>query len=133
MVNQVKLIGFAKPFYDYPLPPQSTEIGREAFVYTISQSGTSMCNYSASRTIRSSLSHDDVRRYYYSVFFDGIGDESASIALSGNIATGKLGADVSFDETDPEIAVITLDDGPYFGNFIAFDMRCWSPAGPSFR
>jgi hypothetical protein len=99
-------------------------------VYTTAQSGTSFCIYSAKRTIRTSLSHDQIRAYYGRVYFDGIGERSQRIELPGDGEPGKLRAYPSFDDADPEIAIIELEDGGYYGRFVSLDFRCWSGAGP---
>ncbi|MAU10008.1 MAG: hypothetical protein CL607_09325 [Anaerolineaceae bacterium] len=70
---------FAQPFFDYPLPDDTQEIGRDTFIVT---GGSHGCGYVVERHLQSSLSKSELETYFRQTYFSMPFGEPVSPNLS---------------------------------------------------
>jgi hypothetical protein len=121
LFNQITLIAFAQPFYDYPLPPETMEVSREMEVGVLTGNGNH-CDFYANRKFKTLLTEDQIRKYYYNVTFPSISPHSSVTAISG--LNGRVGIIVQFDPVDSQYVIVELWDYPYRDPIRMLDTRC---------
>lgn len=118
--NEITLQNFARPFFEYPLPPETVEISNSARWGTLTGNGNH-CDFEVSRTLRTELSQTEIEAYYATVEFLPIVPRKSKIApIWGQ--NGMLGVDVEFDGVQPGIVTVSIFDGIYDGSF--WDLAC---------
>lgn len=78
--NLSRLQRFADPFYAYPLPPQTEEVGRFQEYGILSGNGNH-CDFLAQRTLLTALSAEEIESYYLDVGFDAVGPRQSRMAF----------------------------------------------------
>ncbi len=112
---------FAAPFFDYPLPPYTTEMSRSTRSGALGGAGH-MCSYEAVRVVTSHLTVREIEAYYQDVTFPTVMPESSSMAAISGLE-GRTPVFVDFDRDDSQSGVIEISifDGPYYN----YDMPLW--------
>ncbi|MFN8378706.1 MAG: hypothetical protein U0452_08550 [Anaerolineae bacterium] len=118
--NEITLRNFARPFLEYPLPPQTTEISNSGRWGVLTGAGNH-CDFEVSRTLRTELSQPEIKAYYANVeYLPIVPGKSAFEAIWGR--NGMLGVDVEFDPTQSAIVTVSIFDGIYSGSI--WDFAC---------
>ncbi len=118
--NTITLRNFARPFLEYPLPPQTVEISNSARWGILTGNGNH-CDFEVSRTLRTELSQTEIEAYYASIEFPPIVPGESRIApIWGR--DGMLGVNVDVDAAQPSVITISIFDGIYDGTF--WDLAC---------
>jgi hypothetical protein len=116
--NWITLYRFSQPFFSYPLPPQTTVIAQHSQYGVLSGNGNH-CDYSASMTLQTALTDQEILDYYANVSFPTVGDHSGWAAIAG--LYGAVPVMVRFDSQEVYISIF---DGTYTDSFRMMDLRC---------
>lgn len=104
--DAIVLQRFSHPFFAYPLPDDTIEVGRETF---ITQGGTGSCFFHATRIFESSLSLEEIEAYFRPLHFPMPFSERmiSDFLSSDNLLHPRIGED------DGEFIVSLIAGGPY--------------------
>lgn len=112
---------FAGPFFDYPLPPYTTEMSRSTRSGALGGTGHS-CSYEAVRVVTSHLTVREIKTYYQDVTFPTVIPQGSPMARDYGL-NGRVPVFVDYDRYAPQSGVIEISifDGPYYN----YDMPLW--------
>jgi hypothetical protein len=116
--HQLRWQAFASPFLNYPLPPQTTEIGWARAIGNLGGNGNN-CYYRATRLLATELSLDEIEAYYHDVSFPAVEPGKSGMGTllerSGQIeVTVRLTDIIIVGDTRRFLQVETeIFDGPY--------------------
>jgi hypothetical protein len=115
---------FARRFYSYPLPPETSEISRESWHGFEGRTGN-VCSFKAYRVLKTNLSQEEFEAYYAGVGFPTAHKTGSGYALLQREGIDGIGVDIEFH--DPHTVTISLSDGFYIYGFGLWDLACYSP------
>ncbi|MBK8022434.1 MAG: hypothetical protein IPK19_13660 [Chloroflexi bacterium] len=121
LLNNLRLFVFSQPFFNYPLPPQTEVLSREAHVGLFQGNGNH-CEFWARMQIHTSLTEEEVRAHYSGVTFPTVGANSVSAAMDG--LEGAVRVYLRFDAEDPNRFTASIGDGIYTDGLYLWDLRC---------
>ncbi|PJF41051.1 MAG: hypothetical protein CUN54_02810 [Phototrophicales bacterium] len=93
--QQYRMWRFSRPFFNYPLPPQTDEIARNTSWGVLTGNGH-YCDFMASRALVTNLSEDEIIAYYEEVGLPPLREDSQFATLWGT--NGGVSVFVKFHE-----------------------------------